>query len=67
MQFTLPGDQFQFMLESTVRWAKEQRIGLQFTSFSLHRTSSLQEWLSHRLEEAIPQSVRDRFSNFPLD
>jgi len=67
LQFTLPGDEFQFVLDSTVCWAKEQRIGLQFTSFSLHRTSNLQEWLSRRLEEAIPQSVRDKFSKLPQD
>ena len=67
LQFTLPGDEFEFMLESTVCWAKEQGIGLQFTSFSLHRTSKLQEWLSRRLEEAIPQSVRDKFENLPMD
>jgi ActR/RegA family two-component response regulator len=67
LQFTLPGDEFQFVLESTVCWAKEQRIGLQFTSFSLRRTSNLHEWLSRRLEEAIPQSVRDKFSNLPKD
>ena len=67
LQFTLPGDEFEFMFESTVCWAKEQGIGLQFTSFSLRRTSKLQEWLSRRLEEAIPQSVRDKFENLPTD
>jgi len=67
MQLTLPGDEFQFVLESTVCWAKEHRIGLQFTASSLHRTSNLQEWLSRRLEETIPKSIRDKFSNFPQD
>jgi ActR/RegA family two-component response regulator len=67
MQLTLPGDEFQFVLESTVCWFKEHRIGLQFTASSLHRTSNLQEWLSRRLEETIPKSVRDKFSNFPQD
>ncbi len=67
LQFTLPGDEFQFELGSTVRWAKEEGVGLQFTSSSLHRTSKLQEWLSRRLEETIPQSVRDKFSKLPQD
>ena len=63
LQFTLAGDEFQFALESTVCWAREQRIGLQF--LSSHQTPKLQEWLSRRLEEEIPQSVRDKFSNVP--
>jgi ActR/RegA family two-component response regulator len=67
LQFTLPGDEFQFVLESRVCWAKEQGIGLQFTSSSLHRTAKLQQWLSRRLEETIPQSVRDKFSKLPQD
>jgi ActR/RegA family two-component response regulator len=67
LQFILPGDEFQFVLESRVCWAKEQGIGLQFTSSSLHRTAKLQEWLSRRLEETIPQSVRDKFSKLTLD
>ena len=61
LQFTLAGDEFRFALESTVCWAREQRFGLQFRSS--HQTSKLQEWLSRRLEEEIPQSVRDKFSN----
>jgi ActR/RegA family two-component response regulator len=63
LQFTLPGDEFQFVLESTVCWAKERRFGLQFRPS--HLTSKLQEWLSHRLEESIPQAVRDKFSARP--
>jgi ActR/RegA family two-component response regulator len=63
LHFTLPGDDYEFQLESTVCWAKEQRFGLQF--LSPHQTSRLQEWLSSRLEEALPQSVRDKFSTFP--
>jgi ActR/RegA family two-component response regulator len=61
LQFTLAGDEFRFALESTVCWAREQRFGLQFRSS--HQTSKLQEWLSRRLEEEIPQSVRDKFAN----
>ena len=63
LQFILVGDEFQFALQSTVCWAREQRLGLQFRSS--HQTSKLQEWLSRRLEEDIPQSVRDKFSNVP--
>jgi ActR/RegA family two-component response regulator len=66
-QFILPGSEFQFVLESQVCWTKEGGVGLQFTSSSLRRTGKLQEWLSHRLEETIPQSVRDKFSKLPQD
>ena len=61
LQFTLVGDEFEFALESTVCWAREQRLGLHFRSS--HQTAKLQEWLSRRLEEGIPESVRDKFSN----
>lgn len=67
LQFALPGDEFQFKLESTVCWAKEQGAGLQFTSSSLLGTAKLKEWLSRRLEETIPQSVIDKFSKLPQD
>jgi ActR/RegA family two-component response regulator len=58
--FTLPGDDFQFVCESTVRWTTEQKIGLQFRSPP--GIARLQQWLSRRLEETMPQSVRDKFS-----
>ena len=63
LQFTLVGDEFEFALGSTVCWAREQRLGLHFRSS--HQTAKLQEWLSRRLEEGIPESVRDKFSNVP--
>jgi len=65
LQFALPGDEFQLVLESTVCWAKERALGLQF--LSPHQTSKLQQWLSRRLEEAMPKSVRDKFSTLPQD
>jgi ActR/RegA family two-component response regulator len=65
LQFTLPADEFQFVLESTVCWAKGQRIGLHF--LSPQQISKLQEWLSRRLEEGIPQFVRDKFEAVPQD
>lgn len=59
-QFTLPGDDFQFVCESVVRWTTEKKIGLQF--LSPPGIARLQQWLSRRLEETMPQSVRDKFS-----
>ena len=63
LQFTLVGDEYRFALESTVCWARQQRLGLEFRASQ--QTSKLQEWLSRRLEEEIPQSVRDKFANVP--
>jgi CheY-like chemotaxis protein len=63
LHFSLPGDDQEFQIESTVCWAKEQRLGLQF--LSPQQPPRLQEWLSSRLEEAMPESVRERFSTFP--
>jgi len=45
--------------------ASEQQIGMRFTFFSPHLASRLQEWLSRRLEETIPQSVREKFAKLP--
>jgi ActR/RegA family two-component response regulator len=61
LQFVLPGDEFEFELGAMVRWADELRLGLQF--LSSRQTPKLQEWLSSRLEESIPKSVKDKFLN----
>jgi ActR/RegA family two-component response regulator len=60
LHFTLPGDDFQFVFESTVCWTTEQRLGLQFVSPT--QIARLQQWLSRRLEATMPQSVKDKFS-----
>ena len=61
VHFTLPGHQSRFAVAASVCWSKETYLGLQFTSLSPYLTSELQEWLSHRLEESLPQSVADKF------
>ena len=38
-------------------------MGLQFVSISPQLESELQEWLSRRLEESLPEAVVDRFRN----
>jgi ActR/RegA family two-component response regulator len=63
LHFTLPGNNYELQIESTVCWVKEQKLGFQF--LPSHQSSRLQGWLSSRLEEAMPQSVRDKFSTFP--
>jgi ActR/RegA family two-component response regulator len=61
--FTLPGHESRFVVEAAIRWCKETCLGLQFTFVSPHLTSELQEWLLHRLEESLPDSLADRFRN----
>jgi ActR/RegA family two-component response regulator len=61
VQFTLPDREIHFETDATVCWSKEGYLGFQFTSLSPQLTSELQEWLSRRLEESIPESVADKF------
>jgi CheY-like chemotaxis protein len=62
VHFSLPGHESQFGVEAVIRWCKETCLGLQFTSLSPHLTSELQEWLLHRLEESLPESLATKFS-----
>jgi len=61
VQFTLPDREIHFEAESTVCWSKEGYLGFQFTSLSPQLASELQEWLSRRLEESLPESVAGKF------
>jgi len=61
VQFTLPGHETPFAVDATICWCNETYLGLQFTSLSSDLTSELQEWLSRRLEQSLPQSVADKF------
>ena len=36
-------------------------LGVRFVSHSRERKSDLQEWLSRKLEEALPEFVADKF------
>jgi hypothetical protein len=49
------------LAKSTIRWLKTGRFGVRFVSLPLERKSELQEWLSRKLEEAIPESVARQF------
>jgi ActR/RegA family two-component response regulator len=61
VQFTLPGHEKPFAVDATICWCNETYLGLQFTSLSPDLTSELQEWLSRRLEQSLPESVADKF------
>jgi ActR/RegA family two-component response regulator len=61
VQFTLPGHETPFAVDATICWCNATYLGLRFTSLSSDLTSELQEWLSRRLEQSLPQSVADKF------
>ena len=61
VQFNLPDHKGPFLAKSTIRWLKTGRFGVRFVSLPLERKSELQEWLSRKLEEAIPESVARQF------
>ena len=61
IQFTLPGHEIPFVAESTICWLKTGRLGVRFVTLSPERKSELQDWLSRKLEEALPEFVADKF------
>ena len=62
VHFQLPNRAFQFDAQSFICWSDEQgRAGLQFASPSGVWKSELQEWLSQRLEDSLPESVAEKF------
>jgi PilZ domain len=63
VQFTIPGHKAPFVAESTICWLKTGHLGVRFVSLSSERKSELQQWLSRKLEEALPESVARQFQN----
>jgi len=61
VQFTLPDHKMPFVVESKVCWWKTGHLGVRFVSFSPERKSELQDWLSQKLEEMLPEFVAEKF------
>jgi hypothetical protein len=61
VQFTLPGHQVPLMAESKICWLRTGSLGVRLVSLSPEDKSVLQEWLSRKLEEALPESVARQF------
>src|ERR1017187_1785780 len=61
VHFTLPGNKIPFVAESTICWLKTGRLGVRFVTLSPERKSELQDWLSRKMEEALPESVARQF------
>jgi diguanylate cyclase (GGDEF)-like protein len=63
VQFTLPDHKGPFLAESRICWLKTGYLGVRFVSFSQGHKSELQDWLSRKLEERLPDSVAVNFQN----
>jgi hypothetical protein len=61
VQVTLPNHREPFLAESTICWLKAGQFGVRFVSLPLERKSELQEWLSRKLEETLPESIACQF------
>lgn len=61
VQFTLPEHQSPFLAESTICWWKAGNLGIRFVSLSQEHKSGLQDWLSRKLEETLPETVAGKF------
>jgi CheY-like chemotaxis protein len=61
VQFTLPEHKVPFLEESRICWWKTGHLGFRFVSFSSERKPELQDWLSRKLEETLPEFVTAKF------
>ncbi len=61
VQFTLPDHKVPIVAESTICWLETGKVGVRFVSLSPECKSLLQEWLSRKLEEALPESTARQF------
>jgi hypothetical protein len=61
VQFTIPDHKAPFVAESTVCWLKPGHLGVRFVSLSKECKSELQQWLSRKLEETLPESIACQF------
>jgi hypothetical protein len=61
VQFALSDHKTPFLVKSKICWLRTGHFGARFVSLPLERKSELQEWLSRKLEEAIPESVARQF------
>lgn len=66
VQFTLPGQQSQLAAESSICWWERGHLGVQFVALFSEQKSELQEWLSRRLEQNLPESVAEKFRKADL-
>jgi hypothetical protein len=49
------------LAESRICWWKTGHLGVRFLSLAPGRKSELQDWLSRKLEEMLPEFVAEKF------
>ncbi len=65
-QFTLPNESKAFNIDAEICWCdKKGRAGLHFRSVSPDQLGSLQDWLSRKIEQGIPEPVARLFRKVP--
>jgi diguanylate cyclase (GGDEF)-like protein/PAS domain S-box-containing protein len=66
VQFTLPDHEAPVLAESTICWSKAGHLGVRFVSLTEDHNLELQDWLSQRLEETLPEFVAEEFRKAEL-
>ena len=66
VQFTLPGYESQFEVKSAICWCRDGYMGLRFISLSAELKTKLQDWLSRRMKQSLPESVANKFRTLVL-
>jgi len=61
VQFTLPDHKVPLVAQSRICWWKTGRLGVRFVSLSDEDKSTLQDWLSRKLEALLPEFVTWNF------
>src|ERR1039458_6342101 len=61
VRFALPGHEVTFLAESRICWLKTGHLGIRFVSLSQEHESELQDWLSQKLQETLPEFVARKF------
>jgi diguanylate cyclase (GGDEF)-like protein/PAS domain S-box-containing protein len=66
IRFTLPDHEAPVFAESTICWSKTGHLGVRFVSLAEDHNSELQDWLSQKLEETLPEFVAEQFRKTEL-
>ena len=66
VQFTLPDHNVPLLAKSTICWSRMGHLGIRFESISGEQRSELQDWLSQKLEETLPEFVAEQFRKAEL-
>jgi hypothetical protein len=61
IQFALPDHEGPFVAESRSCWQETGHLGVRFVSLSQEGRSALQDWLSRKQEEMLPEFIASKF------